>query len=213
MSLCPLCECDALSHFHQDKKRAYLRCDNCHLVVVPKHYLLCDEQEKNTYDQHRNDPQDMRYREFLGRAVNPLFSQLPQGAEGLDFGCGSGPTISVMAAEAGFAMKNYDLYYHNVTQNLTRTYDFITMTEVIEHIAEPKSLLMRLERLLNPGGILVVMTKLVEKGMEFGQWYYKGDPTHICFYSMETFDWIAKQFGWRLECVDSDVVFFHKRSL
>ena len=94
MSLCPLCEYDALSHFHQDKSRTYLRCGHCQLVVVPQMYLLSDEDEKSTYDQHRNDPDDIRYRAFLGRAVNPLFAQIPKEAQGLDFGCGSGHTDS-----------------------------------------------------------------------------------------------------------------------
>lgn len=210
MSLCPLCQCDALSHFDEDNKRVYLRCGQCHLVVVPQRYLLSDEDEKTTYNQHRNDPDDIRYRDFLGRAVNPLLAQLPKHAQGLDFGCGSGPTISVMAAEAGITMNNYDLYYHHVPENLARRYDFITMTEVIEHIADARSLLEQLNTLLNWGGILAVMTKLVEQAQVFNQWYYKGDPTHICFYSIETFEWIAQHFGWRLEVIDTDVVFFHK---
>ncbi|NRD75700.1 class I SAM-dependent methyltransferase [Shewanella sp. VB17] len=211
MSRCPLCECDVLSYFYQDKKRVYLRCLNCQLVTVPNAYFLSVEEEKTTYDQHRNEPDDSRYRHFLGKAVYPLLAQLPAKAVGLDFGCGSGPTISIMAAEAGFFMQNFDLYYHNVPENLACRYDFITMTEVIEHIADPHALLKRLDSLLNDSSILAIMTKWVVARPLFGQWYYKDDPTHICFYALETFEWIALYFGWRLEVIDSDVIFFHKR--
>jgi len=46
---------------------------------------------------------DPRYRRFLARLAEPLIAHLPKGARGLDFGCGPGPTLSLMLREAGFA--------------------------------------------------------------------------------------------------------------
>ena len=88
--------------------------------------------------------------------------------------------------------------------------NFITMTEVIEHIARPSELLPRLDRLLSPGGILAVMTKRTRDLAAFSSWHYKNDPTHICFYSEVTFEWIAQKMSWKLEVIDKDVVFFTK---
>lgn len=210
MNSCPLCGRVSLFFFYQDKRRSYLRCNNCHIVVVPPEFFLCAEAEKSVYDQHENHPEDKKYRRFLSRAFGPLVAQLPDDAKGLDFGCGPGPTISVMAEEIGLSVNNYDLYYHNTPEVLEYHYDFVTITEVIEHVADANGLLARLNALLRPGGILVVMTSRMVDAEAFGQWYYKNDPTHIRFYCIETFEWVAHHFDWQLEIVDKDVVFFHK---
>lgn len=213
LSVCPLCQKTSLTAFHQDNVRAYRRCTNCYLVSVPAVFQLSATDEKTIYDQHQNDPTDQYYRQFLSRAINPLFERIERDAEGLDFGCGPGPTISVMAAELGIKADNYDLYYFNDARLLDRQYDFVTMTEVIEHVADAQSLLQTLDSLLKLGAILVVMTKRVINEVTFSTWHYKNDLTHINFYSIDTFEWIAAKFNWTLEVVGDDVVFFTKAAI
>ena len=197
-------------YFHQDKFRNYLRCPNCQLVFVPSQFHLSAAMEKAEYDKHQNNPQDIGYRTFLSRTVKPLLAQISKQGLGLDFGCGPDPTISEMLKEQGISVKNYDLYYFNKPQLLTKAYDFVVMTEVIEHIAKPQKLLEQLDFLLKANGLLAIMTKRVSSQNAFANWHYKNDPTHICFYSIETFQWIAQKMVWRLEVIDKDVVFFHK---
>ncbi|QQX80622.1 class I SAM-dependent methyltransferase [Shewanella sp. KX20019] len=210
MGICPLCQQSTLTAFHQDQVRAYRRCEHCCLVSVAASFQLNLADEKAIYDLHQNDPSDHHYRQFLSRAISPLFERIERYAEGLDFGCGPGPTISVMAAESGIRVDNYDLYYFNAPELLRRQYDFITMTEVIEHVADALGLLQTLDSLLKPGAILVVMTKRVISETAFSTWHYKRDLTHINFYSTETFEWIAAKFNWTLEVMSEDVVFFTK---
>ncbi|MCK8046929.1 class I SAM-dependent methyltransferase [Shewanella sp. 1CM18E] len=211
MSTCPLCQQPELQLFHQDKFRDYMRCQHCALVSVPNKFLLNAADEKAIYDQHQNDANDLGYRKFLSRALDPVLARVDKNASGLDFGCGPGPTISVMAAEQGFEISNYDLYYFNQPEKLAKQYDFITMTEVIEHVADAQALLTRLDSLLKPGSILLVMTKRVTDVTAFSKWHYKNDLTHINFYSTDTFEWIAQQYGWALEVLGNDVVLFTKR--
>lgn len=207
---CPLCQSGSISEYFHDKKRVYLECRRCHLVFVPAVHHLTSEAEKAEYDKHQNSPLDQGYRQFLGRCLDPLFELLAETAKGLDFGCGPGPAISVMAEEKGWQVENYDLYYYHQPELLTRSYDFITMTEVIEHLAAPLEVLEILNKSMNNKGILAVMTKRVRDKAAFANWHYKNDPTHISFFSEVTFDWIAAHMGWRLQIVDKDVVFFHK---
>ena len=211
MTFCTLClNSIALEHYAEDKKRCYFQCLNCELVSVSDQYILTAEEEKAQYDLHQNDPKDEGYQRFLSRAFEPLVSRISKDAKGLDFGCGSGPTISVMAEALGIEVNNYDLYYYRDAELLNKKYDFVTMTEVIEHVNDGKRLLEQLDQLLKPKSILVIMTKRVIDKEYFNQWHYKNDPTHIRFYSMKTFQWIAEYFNWQLEIIDKDVVFFTK---
>lgn len=210
MNKCPLCAQDSLQKYYQNKQRVFLQCSTCRLISVPAEHHLSSADEKAQYDKHQNHPEDLGYRKFLSRTFDPLVKQVSSDSLGLDFGCGPGPTISHMAKERGIKINNYDYYYFNQPELLEKQYHFVTMTEVIEHIADPYSLLAQLDKLLKIRGILAIMTKRVMNQQAFSSWHYKNDPTHICFYSLETFQWIAFKLEWRLEVIDKDVIFFHK---
>ncbi|MDD3801999.1 MAG: class I SAM-dependent methyltransferase [Desulfuromonas sp.] len=208
--LCPLCHSDDNQLYCRDVRRDYLHCRCCDLVFVPPADQLSPVAEKAQYDLHCNDPADERYRAFLGRLFEPLRLLLPATACGLDYGSGPGPTLSGMLAECGHAMALYDPFYAPDPTVLRRTYDFITCTEVAEHFRQPLEEFERLWSLLRPGGILGLMTRLREAGQDFAGWYYKKDPTHICFYSRTSFAWLARQFGARLELHGADVILLHR---
>ena len=70
---------------------------------------------------------------------------------GLDFGSGPKPTLSVMFEEAGHCMTTFDYFYENVPSAFERQYDFITATEVVEHLHNPKEELERLWACLKQG--------------------------------------------------------------
>ncbi|MFA0697998.1 class I SAM-dependent methyltransferase, partial [Vibrio sp. 10N.222.49.C9] len=76
-------------------------------------------------------------RKFLSRVQIPLAERIGSHKQGLDFGCGPGPTLSLMMQEAGHDVDLYDLYYYPDTKVLNKRYDFITATEVIEHLYQP----------------------------------------------------------------------------
>ena len=207
---CVLCGQPQLTFFHQDKKRDYWQCQHCQLVQVPKKFHLTPEQEKAEYDKHDNQNDDLGYRRFLSRCLSPVLARVTPTQSGLDFGCGEGQILSKMASEFGIKINNYDLFYANDNSVLQRHYDFITATEVIEHIYDAKSAFEVFDRLLKPKGFLALMTKRVQDVEAFSRWHYKNDPTHICFYLIATFEWLAERYGWRLEVVSNDVVFLTK---
>ncbi|MBT1445240.1 methyltransferase domain-containing protein [Shewanella sp. JM162201] len=208
MSLvCNLCGASDLYLFAEDKRRPYYRCRHCALVQVPSPFHLSPEAEKAEYDKHDNGEDSPGYRHFLSRTLTPLLPRLAPGARGLDYGCGAGALLAKMAAEQGYQFAPYDLYYFPDRSVLNSRYQCITLTEVIEHVADAAALLDELARLITPGGILAIMTKRVLSAEAFSRWHYKNDPTHINFYSDETFAWITAERGWQLELVDKDVVF------
>jgi hypothetical protein len=207
---CPLCSGHSVAAYHSDKRRDYLQCSLCELVFVPFHQQLSRQDEKAIYDQHQNSAYDQGYREFLRRLTNPLLDQLKESSQGLDFGCGPGPTLSVMLEEQGHTMALFDLYYANDPAVLDRQYDFITSTEVIEHLAQPGAELQRLWNLLVTGGHLGLMTKQVRNRDAFANWHYKNDLTHISFFSEQTFVYLGQQWGSTPEFIGADVIIFRK---
>jgi len=174
-------------------------------------YYLSEKDEKEIYDRHENSPKDDRYRKFLSRLFIPFIEKIHPNSKGLDFGSGSGPTLSVMLEEVGHSMKIFDKYYFNEPEALHDSYDFITATEVFEHLKRPGVEIERLINLLNPFGFLGVMTKFASDLEHFKDWHYKNDPTHICFYSLKTIDWINNKYGLKSTVFGSDVVIFEKR--
>lgn len=207
---CPLCTSLKISAYHQDNKRTYLQCSECQLIFVPPSFHLTPAEEKRIYDLHENSPDDEGYRHFLDKLLAPLCAKLPSGAQGLDFGCGPGPAIKPIMAERGFNMDNYDIYYQHQPQYLAQRYHFITCTEAIEHFSQPRQELKQLDSMLKPNGILGIMTKRVIAPDAFKRWHYKNDPTHICFFSEETFRWIADWLNYRLEFPGNDTVILTK---
>lgn len=212
MLSCPLCANDNPVAYHHDKRRDYHQCATCELVFVPPSQRLDPAQEKAVYDQHENSPDDPGYRRFLGRLFDPLQKRLAPGACGLDFGAGPGPTLSVMFEEVGHPMALYDPFYAPNTSVFERDYDFITATEVVEHLFAPGDELARLLALIKPGGFLAIMTKRVQGPEAFARWHYILDPTHVCFFSEETFHWWAQQHGLVAVFPHADVVIMQKLS-
>ena len=208
---CPLCG-GAARRFLSEAGRDYLRCGTCALTFVPAEQHAEASRERARYAQHRNSPDDPGYREFLDRLLAPLSARLPPGARGLDYGCGPGPAASTMLRERGFEVTDYDPIFLNDATALSRTYDFIVATEVLEHLRRPADDLARLDGLLKPGGLLGATTCVLEDDAAFADWWYRKDFTHVAFYRPETLAWIGASFGWSLSRPSRDAFLFRKTS-
>ncbi|CCQ10428.1 Putative methyltransferase associated with DUF414 [Pseudoalteromonas luteoviolacea B = ATCC 29581] len=210
MQQCGLCGSTQLHDFYEDKRRVYLQCAECYLVFVPKSFHLTPELEKAIYDQHENALQDEGYKRFLSRAFNPIEARVDIPALGLEFGCGPGPLLAHMLQTRGYQVELYDLYYHPNEVVLTKLYDFVTCTEVIEHIANPSQIFELLFGLMKVNAPLVMMTKLVIDANRFATWHYKNDLTHISFFSRETFEFVARKYNVSVEFIGADVIVLTK---
>jgi len=206
---CPLCR-SAAKAYHQGRRRAYYQCQHCRLVFVLPDAFLSVAEEKAVYDLHQNGPDDAGYRRFLSRMSRPLHRRLSTGSRGLDFGSGPGPTLSVLFEELGYPMAIYDPFYAPDRSVLAEEYDFVTATEVVEHLRSPRATLNQMWRCVKPSGYLGLMTKLVIDRAAFANWHYKNDDTHICFFSRDTFTWLAGEWGTAPLFVGKDVTLFQK---
>lgn len=197
---CTLCETPVDKIFFESQTRLYglrqfIQCPNCQLIFLNPEHCVSLEQEKKIYDQHENSPDNKGYCDFLNKLLDPLSKLLNPGSQGLDFGSGPGPTLSVLMKEKGFEMDLYDPIYHPDKTALQKQYDFVTATEVVEHFQNPKEGFEQLFGLLKPGGILGIMTQTVPEDKPFADWWYHRDPTHVSLFSEATVDWVGGKFS------------------
>ncbi|MCA9406901.1 MAG: class I SAM-dependent methyltransferase [Candidatus Omnitrophica bacterium] len=136
---------------------------------------------------------------------------MQSGEKGLDFGCGSGPAMKdILEARKGVEVQNYDIFYYPDEDLLKKTYDFITVTEVVEHFCAPQKEFELLNSLLKPKGHLGIMTTFYQPDIVFEEWWYRRDETHVCFYQRETFEWIARWLKWSVEFPAENVVIYSR---
>ena len=207
---CPLCNTNQKLAFLSDAEREYYRCSCCDLIFVPREYHLSEIDQRARYDSHNNDPGDLRYRNFFKQLLVPLLAILPSNSHGLDFGSGPGPTLSLMLEECGHKVDLYDKFYAQNDAVFQNRYDFITATEVVEHLPNPLKDLEALVKILQKGGILAIMTEIVSPQLDFTNWYYKNDPSHVCFYSEKTFFYLANLLGLEIVTLSERVIILRK---
>lgn len=208
-SPCPLCGAPALElRDAASECPRYFRCPSCALIHLDPAHLLSLDEERKRYLLHENDANDGGYVRFLRRLADPLLARLPPGARGLDFGCGPAPVLAEMLTAAGFPCAAYDPFFAPNEALLERRYEFIACSEVVEHAHDPSRVFATLRRLLAPGGILGVMTTFYESEADFANWWYRRDPTHVCFYNETTMRWIGERHGWSCELAAPNVTLF-----
>lgn len=216
MFRCRLCSSITVSFFEQNQ-RNYERCTHCLLIQLRRSQCPSLEEEKAEYMLHNNDPYDPRYRRFLQGVTEAMIQWLTDeqrtSPDILDFGSGSGPTISVVLEERGWKVHNYDPLYSPDIKHIQRKYDVISSTEVVEHFYEPKSSWELLFSLLKNDGFLVVMTQSSDKHFtsdSFGKWRYIREKSHVAFYHTKTMKFLAQNYGMNLSILSPNIFGFSK---
>ena len=207
---CPLCNASA-DYFIFAFLHDWFQCSQCTLRFVPPAQHPPPKIEKARYDTHRNDPADSGYVSFLKRLYQPLSERLEPGARGLDYGSGPAPVLSRIFTDAGYPCKNYDYFYAPKSELLFGQYDFLTCSETIEHFFRPREEFERFLTLVRPGGWIGIMTQLYDEAdRPFDQWYYANDVTHVCIFSLATFQWLEKRYGLAAEYHPHGVILLKK---
>lgn len=203
---CPLCgHVGDFQKVVSPLRADYWLCAQCYLIFVDKQFLPSRDSEKERYQTHQNGPQYPGYVSFLKQALLPTLPYLSKEMSGLDYGCGPVPTLSVLLKEEGLRCDDYDPFFYPELPD--KKYDFIFSTEAAEHFFKPSEELIRIEKLLNPGGILTIMTELWYDQALFPDWYYAKDFTHVSFYHLKTIDKICELFNFEVLYTDKRHVF------
>lgn len=211
MNQCIVCESKLIEGFQTSDKKQHWKCLHCSAKFLDKKHYINSDIEKQRYLEHKNIIEDIGYRNFLSRLSIPLKEKLLSGSKGLDFGCGHGPALADILTQEGFNVDLYDPFFFPDKSVLLNEYDFITCTETAEHFFDPAKEFKTLDKLLKKNGWLGVMTNTLTTDDAFDSWYYRRDPTHVCFYSESTFKVIAEQKNWFYEPISKDITLFQKK--
>ncbi len=213
MVMCPLCfNKESFVVVEGPDSRMYRECKKCSLIFTESRFLPSKESERKRYLTHNNGIQYKGYINFLNQAIEPALPLLTNKMQGLDFGCGPEPTLSVLLEKKGFSCDNYDPFFFPEMPG--DAYDFVFATECFEHFFFPEKEIQRIKNLLKPEGILIVMTETWKSAEAFKTWYYPKDFTHVSFYHNQTFDFIAAKFGFKaIESNKERVMILQKESV
>lgn len=205
--ICPLCSHTDSIVCDQDKLRTYYLCNKCSLIFVPRDVLIAEDQERIRYESHENLENDPNYQIYLGQVVNAIVPFLSKGSSGLDFGCGKTTLMSRLFLEQSFHVDSYDYFFLKDETIWEKKYDFIILSEVIEHLRDLKGTMQKLKLLLNSGGAIFIKTKFYPEDLKaFSSWFYKRDITHIQFFNDKSMHYLAQELSFKnvskLNCAD-----------
>ena len=184
---CLWCGSENLTSQHIDKK-IYFTCSTCTIIFLDPRFRLQQKDEKTRYEQHENDVLNPGYQNFVMPIKNEVGKRFSTQSLGLDYGCGKASAISYLLSIESYKIEKYDPYFFPDTEVIkSNAYDYIILCEVAEHFYQPKEEFEKLFKLLKPGGVIFVMTSLLQQDTNFSTWSYRRDATHVCFYTEKTF--------------------------
>ena len=192
---CPLCYSPS-EFLLKAEQREYHLCACCQLIYVPSRFFITPEKEIERYLEHENSIDNEGYVRMFQEKIDLITDHCPDVRTVLDYGCGYEPVLKTLLERQGYRADGYDPYFFPELKE-DSDYDLIVSTETFEHLKRPGKELDTIVPLVSPRGYCAVMTQFyptqnaqLDK-LGFLNWYYKRDPTHICFYGPKTFEWIA----------------------
>lgn len=202
---CPLCH-DLGRAFY--KKEFYL-CPTCGGIFRPKHSLPSQIAERERYEKHSNNLNDLGHQQFVLPLVKAVVKDFSAQHTGLDFGAGKNSVVAKLLTDQGYQPKQYDPFFQNKLELLAQKYDYIVCCEVIEHFQEPLKEFNLLKNLLKPSGSLYCMTDTYNKKINFETWYYKNDFTHVFIYQEQTLAWLKAKYSFTVLKINQRIIQFN----
>ncbi len=191
-----------------------VECRNCGLLYktatlspegLADYYSLVDYGK---WESNELFPTEMPVAEILKKA--------PPGARILDFGCSTGRLLSRFvdvhetfgfevneraareAAQKGIRMLSPD----ELNATPAKSFDFVVLVDVFEHLNQPTDLLKRMAELIRPGGRLVLVTGDGDARVcriDPAQFWYFRLVEHVVMLTQRHLLWLGGELGLKLE--------------
>lgn len=197
MKKCKICNSDTTVITDNKTKKKYHKCPTCSYIFLDEAFYVDEAREKKHYDKHHNTLESLGYVKMFEDLVEEFVLPHKEGIKSaLDFGCGEGEVLPIVLERASIACDRYDLFYFPKKVYEGKKYDLILSTEVFEHLQNPleifKKLLLHVEKNCY---ILLMSAFHPDNDDEFFKWWYIRDVTHIGFFNINTFEFLASELG------------------
>ena len=192
---CHICNKATVSFVHEKTDIKYYHCEDCEYIFKSSEVYQDFDSQKERYNLHENDEEDEGYKAYFKRFLDFTLPLVGHPKTALDFGCGRSSLLASLLEKEGVDCDYYDPIYHPATLSDSKKYELIVSTEVFEHLHHPKEVFESLLGRLEKGGFLAVQTQFHPNNTEdFKKWYYHQDPTHIVFFTAQTFKKLCEEF-------------------
>ena len=193
---CQLCNKKTQSFIDRKTNIKYYQCADCEYIYKSPEYHQDLSTQKERYNLHENDENDAGYQAYFKRFLAFILPLVAQPETALDFGCGRSSLLALLLEKEGISCDYFDPIYHPNTLDENKKYELIVSTEVFEHLHQPREVFESLLGRLEKGGFLALQTQFHPNDSEaFKKWYYHQDPTHIVFFTAQTFKVLCKEYG------------------
>ena len=190
---CHICDKATVSFVYEKTDIIYYHCEDCEYIFKSPEVYQDLNSQKERYNLHENDAEDEGYQAYFKRFLDFTLPLADHPETALDFGCGRSSLLASLLEKEGVRCDYYDPIYHPDTLNKSKKYDLIVSTEVFEHLHQPRDVFEDLLGRLEKGGFLAIQTQFHPNDTKaFKKWYYHQDPTHIVFFTTQTFKVLCK---------------------
>lgn len=211
--VCPACGAAGAVRVGEKDKFPMSRCRACGTLFVAE---LPGASEVEDYDSYYGE-ENLAVPEFINRRLDEIiagFEPYKRGGLLLDVGCGAGTfmqgarragwdaagvEVSATAAEhnraEGFEVFNGELAEARYPEG---RFDVVVLSEVLEHVAEPRAMLGEVLRVMRPGGLLWATTP---NGRGFSaralglKWSAVSPPEHLHLFSRGAVEALLGEVG------------------
>ncbi|QOY55624.1 class I SAM-dependent methyltransferase [Candidatus Sulfurimonas marisnigri] len=200
MNSCKICASDTVAITDEKSKKIYHKCSTCRYIFLNEQFYIDEEHEKKHYDKHHNNFESLGYVKMFDDLIDDFVEPHLQNIESaLDFGCGEGEVLPILLERRGISCDRYDLFYFPKKIYEDKKYSLICSTEVFEHLQNPLDMLKKLLLHVEKNGYLLIMSAFHPNNDEkFLKWWYIRDITHIGFFDISTFEYLAKELNLKI---------------
>lgn len=214
----------------------HVRCALCGMIYVNPRFKesiahnLYDEADYTEYFKIKLIPAiDYRRNVLAVNKYNQISEYFNDAGKALDIGCGLGEVLSVFKenkwdctgvefnkfaasyASDKFGIKVINKSIFDIEESSSSKYDLIMLWGVLEHFYDPKKILQKINKLLNPGGLLLLevpsadgmLVRFVESTSKPVDRIIEGDR-HIMLFSLRALKQMTKSCGFTSDKIISN---------
>lgn len=171
----------------------YILDETSNLVQKHARHYVSESEELKRYDTHHNTLEDDGYVDYFSTIISQFIEPNLKAGTILDFGSGQAKILAYLMPKK--TVFSYDLFYFPETNLLKNKYDNIVLIETVEHFQDPLYYFKLLITMLKPQGRLLIHTLFKPDLSEFGDWWYVRDTTHVSFYDLKVFKYLANKLN------------------